>query len=157
MKNLYLVIFLTLISPLLTNIVLAQCDDVTLESLTNPGPFEVETLTEGDGIRNGPNYFGATIYYPTNATPPLSSIAIVPGFVSLPSSVQDWGPFYASHGIVTIIIGTNNLFDFPEARANALLDALETIRQGKKLFPINNIIIWHVDLIQYIFFYEDVI
>ena len=129
MKNLYLVIFLTLISPLLTNIVLAQCDDVTLESLTNPGPFEVETITEGDGIRNGPNYFGATIYYPTNATPPLSSIAIVPGFVSLPSSVQDWGPFYASHGIVTIIIGTNNLFDFPEARANALLDALETIRQ----------------------------
>ena len=44
MKNLYLVIFLTLISPLLTNIVLAQCDDVTLESLTNPGPFEVETI-----------------------------------------------------------------------------------------------------------------
>ena len=129
MKNLYLVALLTLISPLFTIIILAQCDGATLESLTNPGPFEVETLTEADGIRNGPDYFGATIYYPTNATPPFSSIAIVPGFVSLPSSVQDWGPFYASHGIVTIIIGTNSLFDFPEARANALLDALETIRQ----------------------------
>ena len=45
MKNFYLVIFFTLISTLLTNILLAQCDDVTLESLTNPGPFEVETLT----------------------------------------------------------------------------------------------------------------
>ncbi len=95
MKNLYLVALLTLISPLFTIIILAQCDGATLESLTNPGPFEVETLTEADGIRNGPDYFGATIYYPTNATPPFSSIAIVPGFVSLPSSVQDWGPFYA--------------------------------------------------------------
>lgn len=129
MKNLYLALLLTLISPIFTSIVFAQCNDVTLESLTNPGPYEVETLTEADGIRNGPDYSGATIYYPTNATPPFSSIAIVPGFVSLPSSVEEWGSFYASHGIVTIIIGTNSLFDFPEARANALLDALETIRQ----------------------------
>jgi hypothetical protein len=129
MKNPYLVILLTLISALFTNVVLAQCDNITMESLTNPGPFEVETLTEGDGIRNGPGYFGATIYYPTNATPPFASIAIVPGYTALPSSVEEWGPFYASHGIVTIIIGTNSLFDFPETRAIALLDALETIKQ----------------------------
>ena len=129
MKNLYFVLLLTLISPLFTNTAFAQCEDITVESITNPGPFQVATLTEADGIRNGPNYAGATIYYPTNATPPFASIAIVPGFVSLPSSVQEWGPFYASHGIVTIIIGTNSLFDFPEARAYALLDALETIRQ----------------------------
>ena len=111
-----------------TNVVLAQCEEVTIESLSNPGPFEVQTLNESDGIRNGPDYFGATIYYPINASPPFASIAIVPGFISGPSSVAEWGPFYASHGIVTIIIGTNSLFDFPEARAYALLDALETIR-----------------------------
>jgi len=129
MKNFYLALLLTLISPLFTNVVVAQCDGITVESLTNPGPFEVETLTEADGIRNGPNYLGATIYYPTNAMLPFASIAIVPGFTALPSSVQEWGPFYASHGIVTIIIGTNSIFDLPEARAFALLDALETIRQ----------------------------
>lgn len=129
MKNLYLVLLLTLISSLFPNVVLAQCDGITVASLTNPGPFEVETLTETDGIRNGPDYLGATIYYPTNATPPLPSIAIVPGFSALPSSVEEWGPFYASHGIVAIIIGTNSLFDFPEERAIALLDALETIKQ----------------------------
>ncbi len=129
MKNLYVVILLTLISPLLTSVTFAQCGDVTVESLTNPGPFDVDTLTEADGIRNGPDYLGATIYYPTNATPPFASIAIIPGFSALPSSVAEWGPFYASHGIVTIIIGTNSLFDFPEARAFALLDALETIKQ----------------------------
>jgi hypothetical protein len=117
-----------LASTQFTSVVIAQCDDVTFESLTNPGPFEVQTLNQSDGIRNGPDYFGATIYYPTNANPPFASIAIVPGFTAQPSSVENWGPFYASHGIVTIIIGTNNIFDFPEARAYALIDALETIR-----------------------------
>jgi dienelactone hydrolase len=100
-----------------------------LENLTNPGPYEIATLTEADGIRNGPDYAGATIYYPTNGTGPYASIAMVPGFTALPSSIEEWGPFYASHGIVTIIIGTNSLVDLPEARANALLDALETIKQ----------------------------
>ncbi|MEC5158292.1 poly(ethylene terephthalate) hydrolase family protein [Chryseobacterium sp. MP_3.2] len=129
MKKLYLFLFLTLISPLSISVLHAQCSGATTESLTNPGPYTVATLTEADGIRNGPGYAGATIYYPTNASPPYASIAIVPGYVSAPSSVQDWGPFYASHGIVTVIIGTNSLFDQPEARALALLDALETIKQ----------------------------
>ena len=129
MKKLYLVLLLALVATLFPNTLYAQCDDVTVDSLTNPGPYTVETLTEADGIRNGPDYAGATIYYPTNANPPYASMAIVPGFTAAPSSVEDWGPFYASHGIVTIIIGTNSPFDFPEARANALLDALETMRQ----------------------------
>lgn len=129
MKKIYAVAILFLATSLAPNVLFAQCEDVTIESLTNPGPFEVATLTEADGIRNGPKYLDATVYYPTNATPPFASIAIVPGFVSLPSSVEEWGPFYASHGIVTIIIGTNSLFDNPEARALALLDALETMRQ----------------------------
>lgn len=50
------------------------------------------------------------------------------------------GPFYASHGIVTIIIGTNSPFDFPEERAAALLDALETMRQEntRSTSPLEN-------------------
>lgn len=128
MKKQYTLIILFIVALFSTNTLLAQCEDVTVASLTNPGPFEIATLTEADGIRNGPDYAGATIYYPTDATPPYSSIAIVPGFTAAPSSVEEWGPFYASHGIVTIIIGTNSPFDFPEARANALLDALETLR-----------------------------
>ena len=129
MKKLYLFIFLALVSPLSISVMQAQCVGATVESLTNPGPYTVATMTEVDGIRNGPKYAGATIYYPTNATAPYASIAIVPGFTAAPSSVQDWGPFYASHGIVTIIIGTNSPYDLPEARAQGLLDALETIKQ----------------------------
>ena len=129
MKHTYSITLFFLVALLTTNSLFAQCKDVTVQSLTNPGPFNIATLTETDGIRNGPDYQGATIYYPTNATPPYASIAMVPGFTAEPSSIEEWGPFYASHGIVTIIIGTNSPFDFPEARARALLDALETLRQ----------------------------
>jgi hypothetical protein len=129
MKQFYLSLLLLFFTAVFSNAGYSQCDEVTVESLSNPGPYEVATLTEADGIRNGPEYSGATIYYPVQATPPFASIAIVPGFTALPDSVEEWGPFYASHGIVTIIIGTNSIFDFPEARAIALLDALETIRQ----------------------------
>lgn len=129
MKKAYLLALLFFVASISANVTYAQCEDVTVASLTNPGPYETATLTEADGLRNGPDYMGATVYYPTNATPPYASIAIVPGFTAAPSSVEEWGPFYASHGIVAIIIGTNSPFDFPEARAVALLDALETLQQ----------------------------
>ena len=129
MKNKYLVTLFVFLMPLMFDSAYGQCEDVTIESLSIPGPYSVAALNEDDGIRNGPDYNGATIYYPTNGIPPYASIAIVPGFTAAPSSVEQWGPFYASHGIVTIIIGTNSPIDFPEARAYALLDALETIKQ----------------------------
>ena len=129
MVKIYAKSVILLVLSLFSGIVFSQCEDITLESLTNPGIYQVGTLTQEDGLRDGPAYFSATVYYPTNATPPYASIAIVPGFNSFPESVEAWGPFYASHGIVTIIIGTNSIFDFPEARALGLLDALETLRQ----------------------------
>ena len=129
MKNKYLVTLFVFLMPLMFDSAYGQCEDVTIESLSIPGPYSVAALDEEDGIRNGPDYNGATIYYPTNGIPPYASIAIVPGFTAAPSSVEQWGPFYASHGIVTIIIGTNSPIDFPEARAYALIDALETIKQ----------------------------
>lgn len=135
MKKSQLILVLLLILLLCSNTVVAQCNDLAIENITNPGPYNVETITEIDGIRNGPDYFGATIYYPTNKTELLASIAIVPGFTALPSSVEEWGPFYASHGIVSIIIGTNSIYDYPEARAIALLDALETRKQQSIISP----------------------
>jgi len=100
-----------------------------LDSISNPGEYTYGSLTESDGIRNGPGYSGATIYYPTNATPPFTGMVIVPGYVSPQSSIQNWGPFLASHGIVTMTIGTNSFFDQPEDRRDALLDALITLKE----------------------------
>ena len=124
LKSKYLFIILAMFS----NFCGAQdCGLLTQDSITNPGKYDVATMTESDGLRNGPNYNGATIYYPTNASPPFSSIVFVPGFISVQSSIQDWGPFFASHGIVTMTIGTNSLFDDPILRGEALLDAITTI------------------------------
>ena len=59
----------------------------------------------------------------------ISSNVIVPGFASPESSIQDWGPFYASHGIVAMTIGTNHLLEQPAGRgAAALLDAIVSLR-----------------------------
>jgi len=101
----------------------------TLASASTLGAYNVAILFEEDGLRNGADYAGATLYYPTDATPPFASIVIVPGFSAGQSSIEDWGPFYASHGIVAMTIGTNSVWEFPESRAAALLDALETLRQ----------------------------
>jgi dienelactone hydrolase len=77
----------------------------------------------------------AHIYYPSGATAPFVSIAIVPGFTAPESSIADWGPFLASWGIVTMTFGTSNqTTGAPDAsvdqnaRAAALLDALVTLR-----------------------------
>ena len=107
----------------------AQCESVTINTATEIGPYSVQTLTEDDGIRNGPDYDGGTIYFPNNAIPPYASIVIVPGYFTAESSIQNWGPFLASHGILTMTIGTNNILEQPEERKDALLDAIETIKE----------------------------
>ena len=98
----------------------------TTESASKNGPYQVKTYTSG--YRNGPRYADSTIHYPEGAAGPLPGVAVVPGFVSPQSSIKTWGPFLASHGIITMTIGTNSTSDPPPARAEALLDALETIR-----------------------------
>lgn len=100
----------------------------TKDFASKPGPHAVATLTEADGLRNGPKYAGATVYYPTDAAGTLASVVIVPGYVSPPSTVAAWGPFYASHGFVAMVIGTNTFTDYPTARAEALLDAIVTLK-----------------------------
>jgi len=97
----------------------------TRETATDPGPFPVLTVTAG--LRDGPEYGSQTLHVPEGAEPPLAAVAIVPGFNTPESSIQAWGPFLASHGIVALTIGTNSPTDSADVRARAVLDALETI------------------------------
>ena len=105
-----------------------------LEAARKPGPWKVATLREKDGIRNGPQYRGGTIHYPVDAAGteapdgPLPIMVVCPGFQASEGSVRPWGRFLASHGIVTMTLGTNTPRDFPNARGRALLDAIETVR-----------------------------
>lgn len=90
--------------------------------------YDVQQLVEENGLRNGPEYSGATIFYPSNATPPYASIVIVTGYQAYQSHIKKWGPYLAARGIVTMTIGTNGLEDWTDKRALALLDAVETLR-----------------------------
>ena len=97
-------------------------------AVTGKGPHTTARLKERDGIRNGPDYDGATIHYPVGLEGPLPGMVIVPGYMSPEAAVAPWGPFLASHGIVTMTIGTNRRNAMPEARADALLDAVRTLQ-----------------------------
>jgi hypothetical protein len=93
------------------------------------GPLNVKSYGEADGLRNGPNNGSQTLWYPVNGKPPYAAVAIVPGWVSSERDIYAWGPFLASHGIVTLAIGTNNpAGDYPPEREAARLDALETMK-----------------------------
>ena len=143
--------FVTAFVFLLSLSVLGQasisCDSLAQISLINPGTFSYSSIDESDNIRNGPDYSGANIYYPTNASGPLSSIVLAPGFMNFESTLQNWGPFLSAHGIVTMTIGTNYLTDSPTQRQAALLDAIVTLkaehtRPGSPLYnslDINNV------------------
>ena len=94
----------------------------------NHGPFVVSRYGVSDGLRDGPKFGTATVYYPEDAQAPYASLVIVPGFVHPESAMKAWGPFLASHGIVTLTIGANKLNDDPLKRRDALLDAVHSLK-----------------------------
>lgn len=125
--------------------------EVRIDAARVFGPYGVESFREKDGLRNGPKYAGATIYYPvtkdskidvlggvegseSTAEPirseltGLSSVVLIPGFMGPERSMSRWGPYLASHGFVVMTIGTNNLSVNPDARGEALVDGMVTIR-----------------------------
>mgnify|MGYP003632174243 CR=1 FL=1 len=110
----------------------AQCEAVTVESVSKYTPLAMDSLFEADGLRNGPDYDGATLYFPTNGESNLKSIVLVPGYKATQKSVSFWARYLAERGYVTMTIGTNILTDSPALRAKALVDGMETIRQENK-------------------------
>jgi hypothetical protein len=86
-------------------------------------------LTSADGPFNTTSYPGATgtIYYPTDAEPPFAGIALCGGFTNTGPEMAAWGPFYASHGIVTLITTTLGL-DSPDVRATKLLGSVDELK-----------------------------
>lgn len=96
------------------------------ETLDLMGPFKVAKYS--DGFRDGPQFLGATIYYPEDAEPPYSAVVFCPGFTALQSALADYGPLFASNGMVLMIIDTNTILDPVTMRALALKDALESLK-----------------------------
>jgi len=72
------------------------------------------------------------IYYPTDAEPPFAAVAISDGFLGTGgcgfAQTSGWGDFFASHGIVTMIVETGS-GDQPPARGRALIDGIDGFKQ----------------------------
>ena len=92
------------------------------------GPYSVGTITEDDGLRDGPDYCCGILYYPTDAVGYLPAIVYIPGYAGTISSNENWGPYLASHGIVTMFVNANIWWASNETRAEALLDGLVTFQ-----------------------------
>jgi hypothetical protein len=92
------------------------------------GPFDTATFTISTG----------TVHYPTDAEPPFAAVALCGGFLNTGPEMAPWGPFYASHGIVTIITTTTGA-DLPDLRATKLLASIEAIKaeNTKSGSPLN--------------------
>jgi len=129
MKNIFSILLSLIFIPIFSFCqTIPDCSTVTVSSTTNNGTNTFSNYLESDGIRNGNDYFGSTIYYPQNTTSILASIIIIPGYNTFESSIQNWGPFFASHGIVCMTIGTNSIWDLVNERKEALKDALISLK-----------------------------
>lgn len=92
------------------------------------GPYRTATLRIGAG----------TVHYPEGAEPPFAAVALCAGFLNSGPEMASWGPFYASHGIVTVITSTLGS-DLPQIRATKLNNAIkelqmENTKSGSPLF-----------------------
>lgn len=88
-----------------------------------PGPFETESYDIPSA---------GCVYYPMNAEPPFAAVTISDGFGGTggcgPSQTNQWGPLYASWGIVAMIIHTGS-GDQPNQRGTKLSAAVEAFKK----------------------------
>jgi len=82
------------------------------------------------------------VYYPTDAEPPFSAVAISDGYGGSGgcgrTQTDQWGPLYASYGIVTMIVVTGS-GDQPNQRGRALTEGIaafksENMKSGSPLY-----------------------
>lgn len=82
------------------------------------------------------------VYHPTDAEPPFAAVAIADGFQGVGgcgnAQTSNWGPLYASHGIVAMIVETG-ASDQPQVRGQKLLHGIdgfkaENANSGSPLF-----------------------
>jgi dienelactone hydrolase len=105
-----------------------RSEDVpTVKTASGLGPYQYESYDRGFPIADQA-FSSATIFYPTNATPPFTAIALCPGFTEVELGFLTWGMVLASHGIVALVLTPKNTnTDSPEQRGTQLLAALDTL------------------------------
>jgi hypothetical protein len=97
--------------------------DVPSALTSDRGPYDTDSYTiSGVGC----------VHYPTDAEPPFAAVAISDGFLGSGgcSSFQtgQWGPLYASWGIVAMIVNTGSS-DQPATRGRALSEGIAAFKE----------------------------
>ena len=94
------------------------------------GPYQFSSISQSDGMRDGPHYLGADLYYPLEAAAPYKTIVIGPGWGGVGADMSNWAEFFASHGFIAATIDYNDAEnDSHFQRGEAMLDLIETIKQ----------------------------
>lgn len=103
-------------------------DQITDQTAGARGPYQTQSYTSG--FPTGTRFRAATVYYPTgNAAPPFGGVVICPGWTATQGSIAAWGPFLASHGIITMTIDTTATGDSVMQRSEALMQALDSLKK----------------------------
>ena len=106
-----------------------QCQDIGGGGDVDYGPYDILSIAQSDGMRNGPLYADATLYYPIGSELPLSNIIIGPGWGGDGSSMDSWAYFFASYGFIATTIDYNDpIEESHQQRAEAMLDLIETVK-----------------------------
>jgi len=105
--------------------------EISRESLGSPGPYQVAYYSSYPAV---PEFSAATIYFPANKGEDFAGVAISPGFVESQENMSWWGNHLASHGFAVLTLDTNELRDNPSLRADALMAAIEVLRnEGERM------------------------
>lgn len=96
----------------------------TDNALQANGPFAIATTT----IAKPDGYGSATVYFPRDTSQgKFGLVVLTPGFLGVPSYYQWLAERVATHGFVVVNIGTNTIFDVPDARAREMAAALKQV------------------------------
>lgn len=101
-------------------------DDISPGKYSRNGPYRVDDFNL---TRRETSSGGATVYYPTNAEPPFSTLVFCPPFIGSQFMYDDWGPFFASHGIVLVTMDSTTILDQVVQRAGQQRDVLDVMKE----------------------------
>ncbi|MFO7568875.1 MAG: hypothetical protein R6W75_03675 [Smithellaceae bacterium] len=101
-------------------------NDLAPGSYSGKGPY----TTASYSLPSTSYSAGATVYYPTGtkAVAPFSAIVFCPPYTGTQSMSADWGPFFASHGIVYVNISTTTTMDSVNSRATQQARAVTALK-----------------------------
>ena len=107
-----------------------ECQDIGESGDIEHGPYEFSFITQSDGMRDGPEYADATLYYPIGVQTLLTSIIIGAGWSGSGEDMWEWAYLFSSHGFIAVTINYNDpVNESHQDRAIAMLDLIETVKQ----------------------------